>query len=350
MKTNDFESEAKNAIIRLFENIPFIKIEKIQAKPLIENKRPDLFIQVQSNNEEISFIIEIKKNGEPRYAREAINQLLLYLKEIPNSFGIFCSTYISPRSAKLCEDAGVGYVDLAGNSYISIKNIYIKNSGNENPYPREKYLRSLFSPKAERVLRVLISSGKREWKTEELAGEANVSIGQVYNVKQLLLDQEWAKSKQIGFSLSEPNSLIDEWSKKYKYERNQLFYYYSIITIAEIEEMIGNYCRKNDTQYALTEFSASTRFAPTVRYQRVTAYVSGNIIPIAEDMGLKQVSSGSNIALIQPYDEGVFWGSRQIEKINVVTPIQAYLDLQSRKGRGEEAAQALLEKEILPKW
>ena len=88
--------------------------------------------------------------------------------------------------------------------------------------------------------------------------------------------------------------------------------------------------------------------APAVRYHRATAYVVGDVDAIAEKLGLKQVSSGSNVTLIEPYDAGVFFGSRSLDGTPVVSPIQIYLDLMRIKGRGEEAAAAILEQCALP--
>ena len=44
---------------------------------------------------------------------------------------------------------------------------------------------------------------------EELAGVSDVSIGQVAIVKKLLNDQEWIDSKTVGFSLTDPMTLLE---------------------------------------------------------------------------------------------------------------------------------------------
>jgi hypothetical protein len=87
-----------------------------------------------------------------------------------------------------------------------------------------------------------------------------------------------------------------------------------------------------------------------VRYQRATAYVSGRIDEVARRMGLKRVTSGANISLIEPYDEGVFLGVQCVDGIRIVSAIQAYLDLLNFHGRGEEAAEAILDEVIKPTW
>lgn len=67
-------------------------------------------------------------------------------------------------------------------------------------------------------------------------------------------------------------------------------------------------------------------------------------------MELKEVSSGPNITLLEPYDEGVFYGSRDIRELIVACEVQLYLDLVGYRGRGEESAKFLLEQRIKPQW
>jgi hypothetical protein len=71
---------------------------------------------------------------------------------------------------------------------------------------------------------------------------------------------------------------------------------------------------------------------------------------VAEKLELKAVDSGANVSLLQPYDEGVFYGTQKTDGVQVVSPIQLYLDLRHIHGRGEEAAAALLEQVIKPVW
>jgi hypothetical protein len=108
--------------------------------------------------------------------------------------------------------------------------------------------------------------------------------------------------------------------------------------------------RQFNVRLAFTGFSGAARFAPAVRYQRITAYAGGDISVLLERLGLKPVTSGANVTIIQPYDEGVFYGTREMEDAPIVSPVQLYLDLEQTKGRGEEAAAAILEEVIKPRW
>jgi len=67
-------------------------------------------------------------------------------------------------------------------------------------------------------------------------------------------------------------------------------------------------------------------------------------------LSLKVVTSGGNLLLFIPYDDGVFYGSSKVNEIQVASEIQLYLDLQGFRGRGEEAAEVLYERIVAHKW
>jgi hypothetical protein len=189
---------------------------------------------------------------------------------------------------------------------------------------------------------------------QELADEAQVSLGQVANVKKILSDREWIDSEEAGFRLRSLDAavvpLITEWTNNYRIERNTTREYYSLQPIPAIEAELAEASRKIGAKLAFSGFSGAVRFAPAVRYQRITAYVLDNVAALVDRLGLKPVSTGANVTLWEPYDEGVLYGTREIEGAPVVSPVQLYLDLARTKGRGEEAATAILEGVIKPTW
>ena len=340
---SEIEVEAKNALTGVLEKIPFLEIESVEQ----EAQGADILVNLAIDDKKQVLVVEVKSSGQPRLARDAINQLMRYRNTFPNSYLIFMAPYISPQAAEICRKDGVGYLDFAGNCYLSFGQVYIEQTGKPNPFRTRRDLVSLFSPKSSRVLRVLLNNPGKVWKTQELANEAVVSLGQVSNVKKLLLDREWI-TKQDGFSLSDPWTLLDEWAKVYTYRKNEVRNYYSLKNIPDIESDLAKVCQENGLEYALTGFSGAARFASAVRYTRVMAYVYTARVPSFLD--LKEVESGANVMLLLPYDEGVFYGAQVIDGIRIVSPLQIYLDLKGYKGRGEEAADVLLRDVIKPKW
>jgi len=343
--SEEITGKAEKALRDVLEKIPFLQVKSIEQ----EKGGVDLLVVLTLNDKKQVLVVEVKNNGQPRMARDAVNQLMRYRNTYPNAYFIFMAPYISPQAAGICMKDGVGYLDFAGNCYLSFGQVYIEQTGKPNPFRTRRDLVSLFSPKSSRVLRVLLNNPGRVWKTQILSDEARVSLGQIANVKKLLFDREWI-TRQDGFSLNAPWILLEEWTHVYTYRKNKVRNYYSLKNIPETESDLAKICKEKGIEYALTGFSGAARFAPAVRYTRSMAYVHNAREDVASLLNLKEVESGANITLLDPYDEGVFYGTQVIEDIRIVSPLQIYLDLKSYKGRGEEAAEVLLRDVIKPEW
>lgn len=199
-------------------------------------------------------------------------------------------------------------------------------------------------------MRVLLSYPYQPWKTVDLAKEAQVSLGMITQVSKKLIEEEWLIKTRQGISLTQPESLLADWTSNYTIKRNTLNNYYSLKSPQELENEIAKTCDELKIPYALTGFSASNRLAPMVRGQRAMIYVANSIESVAEKVGLKPVESGANIILIQPYDDGVYWNASLVGNLQIANPIQVYLDLKKYPGRGEEAADFLHREVITPRW
>lgn len=352
MKEMDVFPAAKESVQKCLGRIPFANIERMDAAPQMGGERPDLLIVLRLPEGIQLLVVEIKSSGQPRQAIAAANKLRLLNDVIPGSYGVFVAPYISPTSADICNQMGIGYIDLAGNCRIVFDSVFIQKEGILNPFREKRLLRSLFSPKSERVIRVLLSKLNRKWKIKQLAKEAKVSIGHVSNVKGKLFERNYIRLEKRGFSLIEEEALLAEWSEGYNYSRDKKHYFYSLKTPQEVERDIQKTAIDLGLNYALTSFSGASRLAPMVRYGTATTYVQQkeNVDTISGLLELEKVDTGHNVELIEPYDEGVFYNSKDINGFRVVSPIQLYLDLRGVKGRGLEAAEFLFEKVIRPQW
>lgn len=332
------------------EKVPFLKILSWKKEARLGEFTPDVVIKLSLPVGSQVIIVEIKDSGQPRFAREAVNQLFRYRDEVPGMYGVFIAPYISSQAASICEKAGIGYADLAGNCRLVFGQVYIERRDWPNPSIVRRELRSLFTPKAARILSVLLADPRRWWKVLELARNAGVSLGQASNVKRLLEDREWVERSAKGIRLSHPEELLAVWASSYSFGRNRIRDFHSLRTTAEIEAGLRRICDEMGSSCALTGSSAAARLAPVAHAEQVMAYVDGRLEEIARRLELKAVSSGANVSLVEPADSGVFIGSRVVEGLRIVSPVQLYLDLKSMKGRGEEVAEEILEEVIKPAW
>ncbi len=340
--------KAKECIISALSDVPFVDFKKSKIR---ENyKGYDFVLDVALSGRTTRFLIEVKSQGEPRLVRMAIAQMKDRMESAGDSYGILVAPYLSDASRLICKEAGIGSIDLSGNIFLSFKNLFIDRGRNVNPFVVTRLSKSVFSPKSSRILRVLLSDISRKWYVEELSKETGVSIGLVSRVKQTLLSEEWIAEENRRFYIVKPEEALNRWCDNYSYTKNPGFSFYSGLSQDGLEIALKRICERNKYPYGLALFSGAGRVAPFVRFMKFFSYVDGDIENIAAGLQLKKVETGANVTFLQPYDEGVFYGLQDIDNTKVVSDIQLYLDLRSYKGRGEEAAQAILEQRIKIRW
>ena len=304
---------------------------------------PDLLIDAVIRGKPITFVAEAKAQGEPRYIRQAADQLRDFMGRFPGAYPIVIAPYISGQTAELLRSREVGYFDLAGNVLIDAGPLYISLAGKPNPKPAQKALKSLFAPKTSRIVRVLLTNPGKTWYVRDLAAEAVISIGLASRLKKRLVDLELLRETKAGVSLAKPGELLDLWAKEYSYQKNRILKYYSPSSPSDVEARLPEFARSRRVRYGLTMFSGAARVAPFVRSNFGAFYFSGATPELEQELHLKPTTSGANVWVFRPYDEGVYYGEQTIETLSVVSNVQLYLDLINYQGRGEEQATAIRE-------
>lgn len=347
-RQEEFAEEAKHTLLETLGLIPFARIDQDVQGTLYPAGRIDAAVRLETPDFSRTMLVEYKSSGEPRRIRDAADQLARCSRALPGTVPLLMAPYLSPQSTRILTEKGISYLDLAGNCRIAFDYVFIFREGRENPSPERRRLNTLYSPKAERVLRVFLNDPSRTWKVEPLAAEAGVSLGLVSKVKRLLEDREWIKNEQMGSRLTSPGELLSEWARNYRYERQTAIDLFSLKKLPEIETNLAETCSTAGLKYAFTGLSAAARYAPYATYQRVVCYIESRSAAesIAQQSGLKSVESGPNLVLLVPNDEGVFYGARELNGARLVAPIQCYLDTLHTTSRGKEAAEYLREKVI----
>ena len=346
MNESKFLSEFEKRIKEILCQIPSLTIINTSFNTRIfSDYKADLVIELSYSNKKITLIGEIKKVGEPRYIRSSIQQLSSYIAQIPNAYGIIAASFISERTGEICKNANFGYIDLSGNCYLSFNSIYIEKKNFLNIFKEKKEVKSLFSRKASRILRALLTETEKTWTQKNLSEKSETSIGLTNRLVKKLYELEYIDFDQNKtISIKNPSKLLDIWRESYSYKDNQIVGHYSPMSQNEFETRLLKYMEKRpEDQYAFTLFSGASLIAPYVRQAQTFFYFLGNEENLKKEMDLKPVASGANVLILSPYDEGVFYAPQIISGRTVVSNVQLYLDLYNYKGRGREQAEHLRE-------
>jgi len=328
--------------------VPDLKL--ISINPGSGEDEVNFFVKIRIQKSYQTLLVRMSTLGTPKSARSTAHSLAWMIKNDPDTYGVIIAPYISPKSAAICTEAGIGYIDLSGNCLLAFKQVFIHRENFTNKFQFKSELSSIYSPKSERILRVLLNYPYRPWRVIELADVAKVSPGMITHVSKKLEEEEWLKRSQEGIILVKPDQLLEDWANYYNVSRSKTKNYFTLKQSSELEKEIADICKLENITYALTGFSAANYLAPMVKGQRSMVYINHDIDRIAEKAGLKTVESGANFTLITPYDEGVFWNTQIFNNLIVANPIMVFLDLRNYPGRGEEAADSLLKEVIKPAW
>ncbi len=337
---------AEYVIEQIEELIPGIEIIKTYPEYRNEKFRIDLLMDVRIGDRRKKLVCEIKSVGEPRYLFQAVAQLKYTSKMIENSYPVIIAPTISERGQEICRENEIGYLDLTGNISLRFNGVYIERTGKGKPKKGKDKLKNIFSPVSSRILRALLEKPKRGWTLIELHMESGASLGYVHKVVQSLKDQGYLQEKR-RVQLKDPGRLLDDWASGYNFSANKMHAFYSFEKEpVKMMRKIEDISKKIDIEYAMTMHAGASLVAPFVRYTDVHFYIRGQLERWIKELDLRPVEFGGTIHLIEPYDNGIFYRTQNIEDTKIVSNIQLYLDLYNYPARGREQAEFLRENKI----
>ncbi len=337
------EARAYKALCGLLEKIPILQIEGIEAEAVSGDWAPGFIVRLLVDGRPQQLICEYKSNGQPRHARSAILELRNYLAHrAPLAIPVFIAPYVSPAVRQLCEEQGVGFLDLAGNARIAFGGVFIERLVTDKPVVEQRELKSLFRPKSAQVLRAMLREPGRAWRVTELAEISGVSLGHVSNVRTGLIDREWARASDDGLVLSAPDALLDAWRDSYAAPPGERLRFYTPLHGSALEDAARSALCADDApgRAAFASFSAAQWLSPYGR--------TGTHYFFADDEGLRKLQTalkltptakGENVVVTVPKDLEVLADTVEPAPGAVCTsPLQTYLDLSIAGERGAEAA------------
>ena len=292
------------------------------------------------------FVAQKRLNAEPAILRASIPRLRELASRVPGSRPLIITPFIGPGGKALCRREGVSYVDAVGNVGLFLDGGFIVRDSRESLKQELRGLRSLFAPRASRVVRTLLENQGRSWPFQDLADAAGVSLGQAYKVVQKLTAEEYVEKARQDIRLVSAAGLLERWASAYSVIRDNTVdsRYSDEPSYRGLLEKLARSADGTRVGYGFTLFAGASLIAPFVRTPQVHLYVLGDTAEFVRAAGLKPVTSGGNVHLIQPYDEGVLNPVQTIEALNVVGNVQLYLDLVNYPARGKEQADALRQK------
>jgi len=329
---------------RLRELFPKARAWEEVADLQVHGKPADLAVKFRLGEQERLVVVELSSLGQPRQIRAAVTRLADIRRELTGAYPVAAAVYIGPQSARILKDNNLGYVDLSGNCYLAFDQVLIEKEGKRNVRPSTRPLRSLFAPRATRVVRVLLTDPARAWRLEELAKAAGVSLGHSHNVVKRLEDLRWVERDEAQrIHLGKPGDLLQAWCESYTIRGNEIASYFVPERVSrKLMTDIARAATAAGARYAFTLGAGLSLVAPQPRLTGLHCYYDGDPAALAATLGLRPTAeSDGGVHLLAPYDPGVFYGALEKAGLKVVCVPQLYADLVHYDRRGAEQAEHL---------
>ena len=96
----------------------------------------DLSVRLNAHGDEWTLLVEGKPSGEPRVVRGAAWQLKRALEALPGrNYGLVAAPFLSEASQAILQEAGLGWLDQAGNCHLAFGSVYIDvQRASRNPF------------------------------------------------------------------------------------------------------------------------------------------------------------------------------------------------------------------------
>ena len=351
----DMEIRTIEAVRDLLRDVPGVQIEAVDYEQKIcRDYGVDGLVAFAHCGGAYALVVEVRSNGAPRYVRSGVYQLQSCTARLrrfdePNGgrrfIPIIVSPYLSPESRAICLDHDIAYLDLVGNARLAFDAVYIERAVAERPVSETRSLRSIFSPKAAAILRVLLREPGRAWRVADLAARARASYGHVSNVRKALLAREWIEVGEDGVVLVQPDALLQTWRESYRRPAGESVTGYTHLHGTQLDERLRGTLNPDPDRpraiYAL--HSAAQWLAPFGRSATHTFYADEpGAEALREALKLTHAARGANVVLLVPTDESLFHdASEPGPEVFCTSPIVTYLDLWTGSDRDREAAEHL---------
>ena len=334
----------RQAAQRLRELFPRARSWEESTDVRLGNQTADLLVRFKLGEHEQTMVVDVTPLGQPRQIRAAVTKLTDARRELPAAYPVAASVYIGPQSARILKDNNLGFVDLSGNSYLAFEHVLIDRAGKRNVRPSTRPLRSLFAPRATRVVRALLAEPGRAWRLEELGRAAEVSLGHSHNVVKRLEDLRWLERDGAQrIQLTKLADLLEAWVESYTYRSNEMASYFVPERVSRrLMADLARVATAENRRYAFTLSAGLSLVAPQTRLSGVHCYLEGDPNPIAAALGLHPAGEADgSLHLLSPYDPGVFYAPVDKAGLKVVCLAQLYADLVRYERRGAEQAEHL---------
>lgn len=312
------------------------------------DSRADMWMEADG----FRFLLESRSSGDAAPVTMALKQVQHRARQLRKKvIPLIVVPYMGDVGRKLCEEAGISWIDLSGNAHIVAKGFRVHIEGRPNRFKRPGRPSNVFAPKSARICRWLLLHPGEALTQREIAQATAMDEGFTSRIARKLEQDGFVVREESGaIRVANPDLLLDAWRESYAFTKHDIIRGH--IAARSSEELLVTLAGKlidRQVEYAATGLCGAWLLSRFAGFRTVTFYLREQPGDrMLRELVFRQEPRGANVWLVVPNDEGVFYGAIRHDRIQCVHPIQVYLDLKGHPERAKEASTELREQHL--KW
>ena len=255
--------------------------------------------------------------------------------------------HMGEAGRKLCEEEGVGWIDLSGNARLTAEFLRIEILGKPNLFKRSGRPASVFAPRSSLIARWFLMHPDEGILQGDLARRTAMDEGFTSRIVRKLVETELlVRDKEGMLRAPEPGALLDSWREAYDFSKHTVIKgHVAERSSDEILVKLSQGLEAAGSEHAATGLSGAWLWDPFAMFRIVTFLVAEQPSPrLLEKLHFRPEEKGGNAWLVVPRDRAAFEGSEKRRGIRTAHWVQVYLDLKGHPERSVEAAESLRER------
>lgn len=304
----------------------------------------DLLIKSPSTGSQTLVFVEVKADVSPRDVEALIGgPWRRWRRQMGNQPVLLVAPYIGPRVRQLLTEENVSYVDLTGNTRISLDypGVYIETEGARQDPRSNKRRSAVRGAKAGAVVRVLVDAAP-PYTGADIARVANVNEGYLSRILDTLVDEGLIDRQRTGVTRVDWPALLERRARALDLFRPVGTYrYVGRQGTAALIDRLRSRPPAGRRPPTVTGSFAAARIAPVAAPALLAVYT---VDPrtLADELELLPTDAGADTVLICPENDVAFARAALDGGMAWAAPSQIAIDCLAGSGRMPSEGEALI--------
>jgi len=285
-------------------------------------------------------VVDVRRSIDPASAANSALRLSAARLSSGADGSLLVAPFLSPRTREVLRDRGVGYADLTGNVWLSLAKpaLFLELHGDDRgPVPDTRSIRSLRGPASGRVVRGLLDL-RPPYTITQLKDRIGVPLASIYRVIDFLQSEAiLAREPRGPVAELDWRALLARWTNDYGFTSSN-----RTGTFLDPRGALSALDKVRSARMRSAVTGSMAAMGPRAAPGRLLAIYVEDLRAASEALDLREVESGTNIILAEPFDEVVFERTRCIDDITYAAAAQVAADLLTGPGRWPQEGEAMI--------